>query len=130
MIDQLDDASIGRGFDDAVQQAGQLDILVNNGQAGDGHDLTNVTAEDFNRQLANATGYFLLARHMRDHLVARSAAGSIVMLGSMYGVVGSYPDTYDGVLSGQPGSLSRVEGGHRAYDPGIWPSIGPGTTCG
>jgi gluconate 5-dehydrogenase len=111
VINQLDDLSIDGGFDEAVKQAGQLDILVNNGQAGDAHDLTNVTAEDFNRQLANATGYFLLARRMRDHLVSRSAAGSIVMLGSMYGVVGSYPDAYAGVCPASPVHYHTLKGG-------------------
>lgn len=110
-IDQLDAESIDRGFEDAVAQAGRLDILVNNGQAGDAHDLTNVTADDFNRQLANATGYFLLARRLRDHLVSRSAPGCIVMLGSMYGVVGSYPDAYEGVCPASPVHYHALKGG-------------------
>lgn len=111
VIDQLDDESIESGFRQAVSQAGQLDILVNNGQAGDAHDLTNVTAEQFNRQLTNATGYFLLARRLRDHVVERGAAGSVVMLGSMYGVVGSYPDAYADVCPASPVHYHTLKGG-------------------
>ncbi len=48
--------------------------------------------DEFNRSLANATGYFLLARKLHDHAVARGGTASIVMIGSMYGVVGSYPE--------------------------------------
>ena len=110
-LDHLDEASLNAGFDAAVAQAGQIDILVNNGQQGHPLDLTNVTAEAFNKDLQNATGYFLLARRMRDHLVQRSAAGSIVMIGSMYGVVGSYPDAYDGICAASPVQYHTLKGG-------------------
>ncbi|MBM4071707.1 MAG: SDR family NAD(P)-dependent oxidoreductase, partial [Planctomycetes bacterium] len=92
------DASFGR----AVSLAGQVDVLVNNGHEADGHDWTNVTAEQFTRQLANATGYFVLGRLLRDHLVERQAGGSIILLGSMYGQVASYPDAYAGVCPASP----------------------------
>lgn len=111
VIDQLDPASIRRGFDDAVQAAGKVDILINNGHAGDPHDLTNIDAEHFNRVLSNATGWFLLARCLRDHVVQRGVAGSIVNIGSMYGQVGSYPDTYEGVCPSSPVSYHTLKGG-------------------
>ena len=110
-LDHLDETSLNAGFDEAVNQAGQVDILVNNGQQGHPLDLTNVTAEAFSKDLRNATGYFLLARRMRDHLVGRSAAGSIVMIGSMYGVVGSYPDAYAGVCAASPVQYHTLKGG-------------------
>jgi len=89
VIDHLDEQSINRGFDEAVELAGKADVLVCNGHEPLGADWRSVTGEQFNRQLQNATGYFLLARKMRDHATSRSAAASIIMLGSMYGVVGS-----------------------------------------
>ena len=95
-LDQLDEASVEKGFAEAVKAAGQVDILVNNAHAILGADWTDVTAEEFNGQLANMTGYFLLARLVRNHAVERTAPASIIMLGSMYGVVGSYPEVYDG----------------------------------
>ena len=111
VIDQLDQASIRRGFDNAVQVAGAVDILINNGHAGDSHDLTNLDAESFNRVLANATGWFLLARCLRDHVVGRGVGGSIVNIGSMYGQVGSYPDTYEGLCPASPVSYHMLKGG-------------------
>ncbi|MEZ6133444.1 MAG: SDR family oxidoreductase [Pirellulaceae bacterium] len=111
VIDQLDPRSIECGFRDAVSHAGKLDILVNNGHAADAHDLTDVTAEQFNRVLANASGWFLLARHLRDHLVQRDAPGSIVNIGSMYGQVGSYPDAYAEISSASPVSYHMLKGG-------------------
>jgi len=110
-LDQLDEASIERGFAAAVEAAGQVDVLVNNGQQGHAMDLTNVTAEAFNQDLKNATGYFLLARKLRDHVVSRQAAGTVVMIGSMYGLVGSYPDAYEGVSVASPVQYHTLKGG-------------------
>ena len=111
VLDQLDEASLNAGFDAAVAAAGQVDILINNGQQGHALDLTNVTAEAFNKDLQNATGYFLLARRLRDHVVGRDTPGSIVMVGSMYGVVGSYPDAYDGICAASPVQYHTLKGG-------------------
>jgi NAD(P)-dependent dehydrogenase (short-subunit alcohol dehydrogenase family) len=111
VINQLDEDSLNAGFDTAVETAGQVDILINNGQQGHALDLTNVTAEAFSKDLQNATGYFLLARRLRDHVVQREAAGSIVMIGSMYGVVGSYPDAYEGVCVASPVQYHTLKGG-------------------
>ncbi len=110
-LDQLDEQSRELGFDDAVSQAGKLDILVNNGQQGHAMDWSDVTAEAFSQDLQNATGYFMLARQMRNHLVARSAPGAIVMIGSMYGVVGSYPDAYEDVCVASPVQYHTLKGG-------------------
>ena len=61
-LDHMDSGSIDQGFDEAVSLAGHVDILVNNGNEGVGGDLTTVNEEQFNRQLQNATGFFLLSR--------------------------------------------------------------------
>lgn len=111
VLDQLEESSIQSGFEAAVKAAGQVDLLVNNGQQGHALDLTNVTAEAFNRDLQNATGYFMLARCLRDHIVSRDATGAIVMIGSMYGVVGSYPDAYAGVCVASPVQYHALKGG-------------------
>jgi gluconate 5-dehydrogenase len=84
---------------------------VNNGHEGLAADWRTVTGEQFTRQLANATGYFLLARHLRDHAVGRSAPASVILLGSMYGQVGSYPDAYEGVCTASPVAYHVLKGG-------------------
>ncbi|MBW3540736.1 MAG: SDR family oxidoreductase [Planctomycetes bacterium] len=111
VLDHLDETSLNAGFDAALAAAGQFDILINNGQQGHSFDLTSVTAEAFSRDLQNAVGYFLLARRLRDHVVSRSAPGSVVMVGSMYGVVGSYPDAYEGVCPASPVQYHALKGG-------------------
>jgi len=110
-LDQMDPASIEQGWNHAIAKVGGIDILVNNGHEGLAADWTNVTPEQFNRQLANATGYFLLARRTRDDVVARRARASIILLGSMYGLVGSYPDAYESITSASPVAYHALKGG-------------------
>lgn len=114
-LDQLDEPSLEAGFAAAVQGAGQVDVLVNNGHEPLGEDWTTVTGEQFTRQLANATGYFLLARLMRNHIVQRQATerqavGSVILIGSMYGAVGSYPDAYAGICAASPVAYQALKG--------------------
>ncbi|MDA1048898.1 MAG: SDR family oxidoreductase [Planctomycetota bacterium] len=111
VLDQLDEGSIDWGFQSVFERAGAVDVLVNNGQHGPPNDWTDVTTEQFKGQLANAAGYFHLARRVRDHAVKRNAPAAIVMIGSMYGIVGSYPDAYDGVCSASPVAYHALKGG-------------------
>lgn len=110
-LDNRDEQSLESGYASAVTESGGIDILVNNGHAADAHDWTNVSASDFTDQLANATGYFLLARHHRNHLVETGRKGCVLMIGSMYGVVGSYPDAYEGVAPASPVHYHTLKGG-------------------
>ncbi len=110
-LDHMDPAALERGFTEAVARAGRIDVLVNNGHEADANDWTTVTAEQFTRQLANATGYFLLARLVRDHAVSRGAPASIILLGSMYGQVASYPDAYEDVCPASPVAYHALKGG-------------------
>jgi NAD(P)-dependent dehydrogenase (short-subunit alcohol dehydrogenase family) len=110
-LDHMDPASIERGFADALAAAGRIDVLVNNGHEAQPNDWTTVTAEQFTRHLANATGYFLLARLVRNHSVGRGTPASVILLGSMYGQVASYPDAYDGVCPASPVAYHALKGG-------------------
>ena len=60
-LDHQDASSVEQGFADALALAGKIDVLVNNGNEAQDKEWTNITADQFTRQLANATGYFLLA---------------------------------------------------------------------
>lgn len=110
-LDYLDDESIRAGFTAAVETAGQVDILINNGTQGTAHTLDSVTGDEFRRQLAIAGSYFQLARLLHDHVVGRQSPGSVVMIGSMYGVVGSYPPVYVGVSPPSPVAYHALKGG-------------------
>jgi len=111
VLDHMQPDTLESAFQAIVDRAGQVDILINNGHEALASDWTTVTAEQFSRHLQNATGYFLLSRLLRDHVVARGASGSIVLLGSMYGVVASYADAYEGVCPASPVAYHTLKGG-------------------
>ncbi|MDP6061228.1 MAG: SDR family oxidoreductase [Pirellulaceae bacterium] len=110
-LDQTDPKSIDRGFADAVQIVGKLDILVNNGLDPVGHDLTDCTFEEFGRHQLNTAAYFIMARHLCEHAVSRGGSGSVIMLGSMYGQVASYPDAYEGIGTASSVAYHAHKGG-------------------
>jgi NAD(P)-dependent dehydrogenase (short-subunit alcohol dehydrogenase family) len=110
-LDHMDESSLTAGFEKAVELAGHVDILIANGHEPLAADWTAVTADQFNRQLQNATGYFLLARLLRNHVVERNASGVVIFVGSMYGVVGSYPAVYEGVSTASPVAYHALKGG-------------------
>ncbi|WP_437204035.1 SDR family NAD(P)-dependent oxidoreductase [Planctomicrobium sp. SH664] len=110
-LDQLDEASIQSGFEAATAQRGKIDVLVNNAHDVLGADWKSVTGQQFQRQLENLTGYFLLSRCFHDHVVSRSASGSLILIGSMYGVTGSYPDVYAGIGPANPVAYQALKGG-------------------
>jgi gluconate 5-dehydrogenase len=110
-LDYMDADSIDRGIAEAIKLAGRIDVLVNNGYERVTSDWTDVTGEQFTRQLTNATGCFLLARRVREHAVQRGGGASIIMIGSMYGIVGSYPDAYTDVPMSSPVAYHALKGG-------------------
>lgn len=110
-LDQMDGESVQRGFEAAVEAAGQVDILVNNGLLAEPKDLTEISFDEFAKNQTNNAGYFTLARHLHDHVVQRGAPGSIINVGSMYGQVGSYPDTYEGICSASSVAYHSLKGG-------------------
>lgn len=110
-LDQLNHEQLPERFAAAVSRTGSIEILVNNGHEACSSDLTTCTATEFNQQLTNATGYFLLARLVRDQAVANQRSASIIMLGSMYGLVGSYPDAYEDISIASPVAYHALKGG-------------------
>jgi gluconate 5-dehydrogenase len=111
VIDHMKPDSIERGFSQANKAAKGIDILVNNAHEPLTADWRAVTGEQFTQHLRNLTGYFLLARLLRDHAVARRSPASVIMLGSMYGQVASYPDTYKGISPANPVAYQALKGG-------------------
>ena len=43
--------------------------------------------------------------------VAKKKGASIIMLGSMYGQIGSYPEAYEGICSASPAAYQALKGG-------------------
>jgi len=110
-LDHMQTDSLDTSFQQGVALAGRVDVLVNNGHEALSADWTTVTAEEFSRHLANATGYFALSKLVRDLAVQQEIPASIVLIGSMYGIVGSYPDVYEGVSVASPVAYQTLKGG-------------------
>ena len=111
-FDQGDTDSIPGFVANVVERMGKIDILVNNAYGGTAPSIATATAEDFDKAYhTGVTAYFLLAREVADHLRGRGAAGSIINISSMYGVVGSYPDAYVDLPVNSPPNYHGLKGG-------------------
>ena len=110
-LDHMQADGLPAQFAAVLAAAGRVDILVNNGHEALAADWSTVTADEFSRHMQNATGYFILSRLVRDHAVDRGGGASIVLLGSMYGQVASYPDAYEGVCPASPVAYHALKGG-------------------
>jgi gluconate 5-dehydrogenase len=110
-LDHMAANSLADSFQHALELAGPIDTLVNNGLELAGGDLRDISFDAFARHQVNNAGYFELARLVHDHVVARSAPASIVNIGSMYGQVGSYPDSYQDVCNASSVAYHTLKGG-------------------
>jgi NAD(P)-dependent dehydrogenase (short-subunit alcohol dehydrogenase family) len=95
---------------EVIQQLGGLHVLVNNAYSGPLATVETATEDDFAESLRNGvTSYFVAAqaawRHMREH-----GGGSIINIASMYGIVGSYPDAYEGTDFASPPNYHAAKG--------------------
>ncbi|OEZ96320.1 SDR family NAD(P)-dependent oxidoreductase [Duganella phyllosphaerae] len=72
-----------------IERFGSLDVLINNAGIGSSGDITNTSAEDFDRVMAvNVAGYFHMAKAAMPELV--KVRGSIVMTSSVSGLGGDW----------------------------------------
>ena len=110
-LDQLDETSRQAGIQRVQAKYGRIDTLVNNGHFPLVADLHSETELEFNTQLSNASAYFFLAKSIHDLAVAQQRKASIIMIGSMYGVLSSYPDVYAGISSPIPVAYHALKGG-------------------
>ncbi len=100
-----------RCVEQAAALSDRIDILINNAHEVVAQDLTEITAAAFGRQLDNATAYFELARLVQQYATQRAMPASIVLVASMYGLVGSYPDVYEGVCPASSVAYQTLKGG-------------------
>ncbi|WP_427896403.1 SDR family NAD(P)-dependent oxidoreductase [Kribbella sp. GL6] len=101
-LDQADPDSIEAFATRTEQDLGRIDVLVNNAVHRQGHGLDGITADDWSAtQDVNGRGLFLLtqrvARTMRDR-----GGGSIVNIGSIYGITGPDLRLYAGTAMSMP----------------------------
>ncbi len=111
-LSQDDTDSIPEFVRQVVERTGQVDILINNAYGGTAPDIDDATAEQFDHAYhTGVTAYFILAREVARHLRSRNTPGSIINIASMYGVVASYPDAYEGLPINSPPVYHGLKGG-------------------
>ena len=86
--DVADEAAVGRMFDAARAEFGNVDFLVNNAGIQIAQDSDMLEAEAFDKVLAvNLRGSFLCAREHLRHLVAEERTGGIVNISSVHQLI-------------------------------------------
>lgn len=86
---------IEKKFNELVEiYDGKIDILVNNAMEFTTKDISNISLDEFNRHQSHNGFYFYLSKLVRDLAVTNNLPSSIVNIGSMYGLVSSYPEVY------------------------------------
>lgn len=117
-LDVADEAAAREAPRSIVEKLGHLDVLINAAALVGGATLPGWTcpfedqsSETWRRALdVNLTGPFVLTQACVPELRA-SGRGSIINLGSIYGIVGPDLRLYEGTEMGQPAAYAASKGG-------------------
>ncbi|HQP98611.1 MAG TPA: SDR family oxidoreductase [bacterium] len=109
-LDQGSEESIRMLLDFVLEQAGRVDILINNSVLRPMSDWSS-PAEDFARSMeVNATGIFMMTRAFGEQM-AKQNGGSIINIASIYGMIGPDFTLYEGLGWGTPPDYYFHKGG-------------------
>lgn len=127
-MDVTSQASIDAGFARAIEQMGQLDILVNNAALFSAAPIAEITRADYDRLFAvNVSGTLFCLQAAAKHMIARGKGGKIINMASQAGrrgegLVAVYCATKAAVISlTQSAGLGLIEHGINvnAIAPGV-----------
>ena len=99
--DVMQDKPLRECIDKIAADCGRLDILINCAVVFTSAKLDEVTFEDLERSYRNSSAYAIAAQQAVTHM-RKAGGGSIINIGSMYGLVTSYPKVYEGVSAPNP----------------------------
>jgi NAD(P)-dependent dehydrogenase (short-subunit alcohol dehydrogenase family) len=108
--DQASEPSIRQLFQQVLDAAGKVDILVNNAVLRPMHDWSGTAAEFAKSMEVNATGLFVITRAFGEHMAERGQ-GSIINVSSIQGMVGPDYTLYEGLNMMSPPDYFFHKGG-------------------
>lgn len=127
-LDVTDQASIDAGFSSAIDQMGQLDILINNAALFSASPIDEITRADYDRLFAvNVAGTMFCMQAAARHMIARGKGGKIINMASQAGrrgegLVAVYCATKAAVISlTQSAGLGLIE--HKINVNAIAPGV-------
>lgn len=87
--DVSDEYSVRSTVQDAVEEFGEVDLLVNNAGVHHSASVTEETLEGFHEIIdVNLRGTFLMSKHVLRHMTEQGLEGDVVKIGSIAGLVG------------------------------------------
>jgi NAD(P)-dependent dehydrogenase (short-subunit alcohol dehydrogenase family) len=111
VCDVADEASARLAVDQAARHFGRLDILVNSTVGPRPVGIHDAEKTDFEYSLAaNLIGPFIASQQAAIHMRA-GGGGSIIHIGSIYGLVGGYPRTLEGLQRKMSPTYHASKGG-------------------
>ena len=122
--DQADEKSILTLCRGIYRKAGRVDVLVNNAVARPMSDWTDPVKNWDASMKTNVTGLFLITRAFGDRM-AKAGQGSIINIGSIYGVVGPDYWLYEEVGWTQPPDYWFHKGGVQNFTRFVAGYYGP-----
>ena len=97
--DVMQDAPLRACIDKVAADHKRLDIIVNCAYVGPVPKLDDVQFEDIDKGLHNGPSAYCIAAQQAAKHIRNTGGGSIINIGSMYGMVTGYPDVYEGIAS-------------------------------
>lgn len=83
-LDVLDNGSIAKCVAGAIEEMGQIDILLNNSGVGDPGMATDFSEDKYDRVMGtNAKGAFFVAQAVANHMIEKQIEGRIINIASM-----------------------------------------------
>lgn len=110
-LDQSDDESIRTACTSIIDDHGTISVLINNAVARKGGGIDTAERADLRTTAeVNYLGLVQITRHVGAHMIEQRS-GSIVNVGSIYGVVGPQLAVYDGTDIVNPAFYAFEKGG-------------------
>ncbi|HEX8909197.1 MAG TPA: SDR family oxidoreductase [Anaeromyxobacteraceae bacterium] len=107
-LDVLDPESVRRAVAAAAEAFGRIDILVNNAGVNVRKPALELSEEEWDRVVdTNLKGYFLVARAVGAHMVARRK-GKVINVSSIFGAVGMHHQLAYAASKGGVVQLTKV----------------------